>query len=189
MSYLLPLGIGAIGYMIFKKDYIGYNLLKGYTIIDEKLDEIFTNKGLVILDDINVENKLGDLMYKLYIYKYNNKIYRELLEINEKPFFKDPKNLDLLENYKSPILACTVIINESKEDNDITEFFNTFILPNKIININEESNIWKKLVGDELNLSNNLNFDLEWTIVDDNASFYKSKNLIINNIDSLSINT
>ena len=135
MSLFIGLSASALGYYFYtNKENIFLNFLRGYTYLDEKIKEFTYNPNLEIQDEISVYNEDNDLLNKILVYKYKNKTYREILDINEKSNYID--NPESLDTFVSPILACTVDIFKNGElieqEKDITEYFNTFILPNSI---------------------------------------------------------
>ena len=183
MSFLIGLSASALGYYFYvNKETVFLNLLKGYTFFDEKIKYLSYNPNLEILDEINVCNDNDDVINKIMVYKYKNKTYREILDINQKSEYIN--NPELLDNFVSPILACTVdIFNNDKlieSEQDITEFFNSFILPNVKIDLNEDNKIWINLISKMFNINNDLdNIIIEFSIVDDSATFYKNKNILV----------
>lgn len=183
MSFIIGLSASALGYYFYlNKESVFLNLLKGYTYFDEKIKYLSYNPNIEILDEINVCNENDDILNKIIVYKYKNKTYREILEINQKSNYIN--NPELLDNFVSPILACTIdIFNNDKlleSEKDITEFFNSFIFPNVKIDLNEDNKIWINLISKMFDINNDLDdIEIEFSIVDDSATFYKNKNILI----------
>ena len=51
--------------------------------------------------------------------------------------------------------------------------------------MNEDNKIWSSLIAEKFSINNDIdNITIEWSIVDDNATFYKNKNILIEMIDS-----
>lgn len=183
MSFLIGLSASALGYYFYvNKESVFLNLLKGYTYFDEKIKYLSYNPNMEVLDEINVCNENDDVINKIMVYKYKNKTYREILDINQKSEYIN--NPALLDNFVSPILACSIDIFDNdkliESEKDITEFFNSFILPNVKIDLNEDNKIWTNLISKMFNINNELdNVTIEFSIVDNDATFYKNKNIFV----------
>lgn len=184
MSIFVGLSMSAIGYYIYSnKESIGFSLLKTYTYVDEIFKQYTSNPNLQILDEITVVNDNDEIINKILVYKYQEKIYREVLEINQKSRYLE--NPELLDDFISPILACTVNIRNNNEvlfkEYDLTEYFNSFILPDTKLNLNEDNKIWHHLVGQKLSLSEDIidNMNIKWSLVDDSATFHSNNNIYI----------
>jgi hypothetical protein len=188
MSFVISLSVSALGYYFYvNKENVFLNLLKGYTYFDEKIKYLSYNPNLEVLDEINVCNENDDVINKIMVFKYKNKTYREILDINQKSEYIN--NPELLDNFVSPILACTVDIFSNdkliESEKDITEYFNSFILPTKRIDLNEDNKIWVNLITNIFHINNDLDtITIEFSIVDDSATFYKNKNILIEMKDS-----
>ena len=194
MSYLL-LGAGIFGFMYYKRRSIAYQTLKAYTILESKYKEFTKSNNVKIMKELDICNEDDEPITKLIKFSYQGKVYQQFINNDEEPFFADKDNLELLHNYKSPILAITVNIYHNNEiidnDYDITNYFNSFILPKCNIEMNEDNvSLWNYLFKLELNKKYELPISIEWTIIDNQVRLFKSKNIKLeNNQEGLFINS
>ena len=127
---------------------------------------------------------------KLFYFSYNNKEYREFSDTE--PFYTKEDSLNILENYKSPILAISVNLYNGTDllvsELDVTDYLNTFILPNNTLQFGKEySFIWKYLLNDIVN-RNLEDLTIEWCLVDNEANYYKYKNFkLVTNLNHFQI--
>lgn len=194
MSYLL-VGAGIFSLLYYKRRTIAYQTLKVYTILESKYQELIRKSGVKLIKEVEICNEDNKHIVKLIKFSYNGKFYHQFILGDEEPYFANIDSLDLLENYKSPILAVSITISHDNKiiesEKDITEYINSFILPKCVLELLEDNiSIWSYLIKQEFNLTYESPITIEWSIIDRDVNFYKSKNIKIeNNLDKLHITT
>ena len=188
MSYLLA-GVGFLGYLLYDRDKLAYQSLKIYTYLESKYSELSNNK-LKIIKELEILDQSDTFLTKLFYFSYNNKEYREFSDTE--PFYTKEDSLNILENYKSPILAISVNLYNGTDllvsELDVTDYLNTFILPNNTLQFGKEySFIWKYLLNDIVN-RNLEDLTIEWCLVDNEANYYKYNNFkLVTNLNHFQI--
>ena len=188
MSYLLA-GVGFLGYLLYDRDKLAYQSLKIYTYLESKYSELSNNK-LKIIKELEILDQSDTFLTKLFYFSYNNKEYREFSDTE--PFYTKEDSLNILENYKSPILAISVNLYKGTDllvsELDVTDYLNTFILPNNTLQFGKEySFIWKYLLNDIVN-RNLEDLTIEWCLVDNEANYYKYNNFkLVTNLNHFQI--
>ena len=188
MSYLLA-GVGFLGYLLYDRDKLAYQSLKIYTYLESKYSELSNNK-LKIIKELEILDQSDTFLTKLFYFSYNNKEYREFSDTE--PFYTKEDSLNILENYKSPILAISVNLYNGTDllvsELDVTDYLNTFIVPNNTLQFgNEYSFIWTYLLNDIVN-QNLEDLTIEWCLVDNEANYYKYKNFkLVTNLNHFQI--
>ena len=188
MSYLLA-GVGFLGYLLYDRDKLAYQSLKIYTYLESKYSELSNNK-LKIIKELEILDQSDTFLTKLFYFSYNNQEYREFSDTE--PFYTKEDSLNILENYKSPILAISVNLYNGTDllvsELDVTDYLNTFIVPNNTLQFgNEYSFIWTYLLTDIVN-QNLEDLTIEWCLVDNEANYYKYKNFkLVTNLNHFQI--
>ena len=188
MSYLLA-GVGFLGYLLYDRDKLAYQSLKIYTYLESKYSELSNNK-LKIIKELEILDQSDTFLTKLFYFSYNNKEYREFSDTE--PFYTKEDSLNILENYKSPILAISVNLYKGTDllvsELDVTDYLNTFIVPNNTLQFGKEySFIWKYLLTDIVN-RNLEDLTIEWCLVDNEANYYKYNNFkLVTNLNHFQI--
>ena len=188
MSYLLA-GVGFLGYLLYDRDKLAYQSLKIYTYLESKYSELSNNK-LKIIKELEILDQSDTFLTKLFYFSYNNKEYREFSDTEA--FYTKEDSLNILENYKSPILAISVNLYNGTDllvsELDVTDYLNTFIVPNNTLQFgNEYSFIWTYLLTDIVN-QNLEDLTIEWCLVDNEANYYKYNNFkLVTNLNHFQI--